>query len=128
MSDSVFVMPAPNPYVEFLIEQFEPMGEITARSMFGGFCLYCDGAVFALVAHNALFLKADDGNRERFISRGLKAFKPYEDREGVMSYFEAPPEIFEDRDAIKEWVGGSITAGQRASQSRPRRARKRRAG
>ena len=119
-------MRARNPYVEFLIEQFEPLGDITARAMFGGHCLYCDGAVFAIVAGNAVYLKADDANRDKFIARGLLPFKPFEDREGTMSYFQAPPEVFEDTDAMKEWVGGSVSAGRRASQSRPPRARKRR--
>jgi DNA transformation protein and related proteins len=117
-------MPARNAYVEFLIEQFEPLGGITSRPMFGGYCLYCDGTVFALVANNALYLKADDENRDRFLARGMKAFKPFEDRDEVMSYYEAPAEIFENPDAMKEWVGGSISAGQRASRSRRPRARK----
>jgi DNA transformation protein len=114
-----------NPYVEFLTEQFQPLGEISARAMFGGYCLYCDGVVFALVAGNELYLKADEKNRDRFVERGLKAFQPFEDRSATMSYFQAPPEVFEDRDAMKEWVGGSVSAGRRASRSQPPRVRKR---
>lgn len=117
-------MPSRNPYIEFLIEQFAPMGEITSRAMFGGHCLYCDGAVFALVASNALYLKADDANRDRFVARGLRPFKPFEDRDEVMSYFEAPPEVFEDQDAMKEWVGGAVRAGHRSLQVRRPRASK----
>lgn len=37
-------------YIEFLKEWLAPLGEISARAMFGGHCLYCDGVVFALVA------------------------------------------------------------------------------
>lgn len=119
-------MPARNPYVEFLSEQFSPLGEITSRSMFGGHCLYCDGTVFALVANSAVFLKADDQNRNRFVERGLRAFKPFPDRDDSMSYYETPPEVFEDEDAMKDWVGGAIGAGRRASDSkRPRSPRPR---
>ncbi len=107
-------MPKPNPYIDFLIEHFEPLGEITARAMFGGHGLYCDGVFFALVAHNAVFLKADDVNQPEFEARGLKAFRPFEDKAGVMRYFEAPAEMFEDPDALKHWAGGAVAAGIRA--------------
>ena len=91
--------------------------------MFGGHCLYCDGVVFALVASNSLYLKADDGNRARFVDRRLKPFKPFPDRDEVMSYYEAPAEIFEDSKAMRDWVGSSVAAGRRkgASKKRPRK-------
>jgi DNA transformation protein len=115
-------MPARNSYVDFLVEQFSPLGEITARAMFGGHCLYCDGAVFALVANNEVYLKADDGNRVMFEARGLKAFKPFEDRDEVMSYYQGPPEIFEDPDAMSRWCLPSVDAGRRAlARKKPRK-------
>lgn len=101
-----------SPYLEFLTEQMSPLGEITTRAMFGGYCLYCDGIVFALVANQSLFLKADDGNRGDFDARGLKAFQPFEGPE-TMSYYEAPPEIFEDPEAMKQWGRGAVAAGRR---------------
>ena len=109
-----YCMSARNAYVEFLLEQFEALGAISSRSMFGGHCLYCDGVPFGLVANNALFLKADDVNRPAFESRSLKAFRPFEDQPGTMSYYEAPPEIFENPEAMREWCGGSVEAGKRA--------------
>ena len=119
-------MAARNTYVDFLVDQFAPLGAITSRAMFGGHTLYCDGTVFALVAGNVLYLKADDGNRGRFTDRGLQPFKPFADRDEVMSYYEAPPEIFEDPDAMREWVGGSVEAGVRATAKK--KSRKKRAG
>lgn len=113
-----------NPYLEFLVEQMSPLGEITSRSMFGGYCLYCDGTVFALVANQALFLKADDENRGAFDARGLKAFRPFEGPE-TMSYYEAPPEIFEDSDAMKHWCGGAVEAGRRAQAKKKPKVTKR---
>ena len=77
--------------------------------------------MFALVADSAVFLKADDVNRSRFHERGLRAFKPFPDRDEVMSYYEAPPEIFEDPDAMKEWVGESVAAGQRGGKKKRKR-------
>lgn len=117
-------MPARNPYVDFLVGHFAPLGVIVSRAMFGGHCLYCDGTVFAIVANNTLYLKANEESRHRFLARGLQPFKPFENRDGVMSYYAAPPEIFEDEDAMKQWVGGSIEAASRSSRDRPARKRK----
>jgi DNA transformation protein len=113
-----------NPYIEFLVEQFEPLGEIRVKAMFGGYGLYCDEVFFALVANNALFLKADDVNRPQFEAAGLKAFRPYQDRTDVMQYYEAPAEMFEDPEVLKQWVGGAIAAGGRAKiKKKPKKKR-----
>jgi DNA transformation protein and related proteins len=120
-------MPARNAYLGFLLEQMAPLGDISSRAMMGGYCLYCDGIVFALVARGALFLKADDVNRGAFTARGLKAFRPFEDQNASMSYYEAPPEIFEDPDAMREWCGGAVQAGRRAQEKKKGKARGKRA-
>jgi DNA transformation protein len=77
--------------------------------------------VFALVANNALYLKADDHNRPAFEARGLEAFHPFEDADAVMQYYEAPPELFEDRKALLEWGGGAVAAGLRARDKKKSR-------
>jgi DNA transformation protein len=118
------VLAKANPYVEFLIEQFEPLGEIRAKAMFGGHGLYCDEVFFALVAGGALFLKADDVNRPEFEAKGLKPFRPYEDRPDVMQYYEAPAEMFEDPLELKRWAGGAVAAGIRArAQTKKKRTK-----
>jgi DNA transformation protein and related proteins len=119
-------MPARSPYLEFLFEQMAPLGDISSRAMFGGHCLYCDGTVFALVARNALYLKVDAANRPQFETRGLKPFKPFEDQDVTMSYYEAPPEIFEDPDAMRQWCNGCIEAGRRARTEKKGSAHKKR--
>lgn len=114
-------------YVEYLTEQLSPLGEIASRAMFGGHCLYCDGVVFALVAGSELYLKADDENRRMFEQRDLQPFKPFEDRDEVMSYYQAPPEIFEDPDAMRMWCGPAVRAGAR-SRTKKRKKRSTKAG
>jgi len=115
-------MKAQDSYIEFLIEQFAPLGEITPRRMFGGHCLYCDGTVFALVSKNFLFLKADSVNKGEFEKYGSKPFRPKSHPKVTMAYYEAPAEIFEDQDAMKFWVGGAVEAGRRSAKTkRPRK-------
>jgi DNA transformation protein len=120
-------MPKTDRFVEFAREQFAALGVITARSMMGGWCLYCDGVVFALVASGVLYLKADSLTIPKYEARGLRPFRPFADKPDVMRYFQAPPEIYEDSEAMREWVGGAVEAGHRAKRparaSRPRAPR-----
>jgi DNA transformation protein len=95
-------MPNRASYLEFLLEQLAPLGDVTTRSMFG--------------------LKADDHNRPAFEARGLEAFHPFEDANAVMQYYEAPPEMFEDPKALLDWAGGAVAAGRRAkAKKKPRK-------
>lgn len=111
-------MPVKDSFVEFCIEQFAPLGRIDSRYMFGGWCLYCDGVVFALIADGALFLKADSQNMPEFEAQGLTAFRPFPNKPDTMKYFQAPPEIFEDDDKLRHWVGGAVAAGRRSGKKK----------
>jgi DNA transformation protein len=69
--------------------------------------------VFALIANNTLYLKADAETRPRFEALGLKPFFPFEGK-ASMSYYQPPPEFFEDADAMLEWGRSAVRAGLRA--------------
>ncbi len=106
-------MPAKDKFVDYCIDLFAPLGRIDSRYMFGGWCLYCNGTVFALIADGAIYLKGDAQNIPQFKARGCKPFQPFPDKPGTMKYFQAPPEIFEDPDACQRWATGAINAGSR---------------
>ena len=113
--------PKSNPkYVEFLAERLAVLGEITHRPMMGGYTLYCGGIVFAIVADNQLYFKADKVNKPEFEAAGMKAFKPFADKDMVMSYYSAPPEVFEDDDAVRRFGGSALAAGQRSAAKKPK--------
>ena len=111
-------MPVRSTYVEFVTEQMAPLGRITARRMFGGHCLYCDGTVFALIANETLYLKTDAVNRPDFESIGSEAFRPFEDKDKAMSYYAAPADLFESVDGLDKWGRGAVEAGRRAQSNR----------
>jgi DNA transformation protein len=107
-------MPNRKEYIDFLTEWLSPLGVIHSRSMMGGHTFYCDGAVFAIAAHNTFYLKVDYGNRPRFEALGLQPFRPFPDRPEVMQYYQPPAEFFEDPESMENWSRPAIEAGRRA--------------
>ena len=116
-------MAARTTYLDFVTEQLAPLGRITSRAMFGGYCLYCDGTVFAIIAGDTLYLKTDDVNRHDFEAAGAQPFRPYKDETVSMSYYAAPADLFESVDGLERWGRAAVEAAKRA-QTKPARRRK----
>lgn len=113
-------MPAKRPpeFVTHLLDLLLPLGEVRAKSMFGGWGFYLDGRMFALVAFETFFIKADDENREDFISRGLAPFR-YEVRPGKfneLSYYSPPPDALEDSAELCRWALKGVEASLRGKK------------
>lgn len=85
-------------FVDFVLDQIERAGEITARSMFGEYVLYTDGKLFALIGDNRLYIKPTVAGRE-FIGKVVEA-PPYP---GAKNYFLIE-ENLEDRKWLSELV------------------------
>ncbi len=113
--------PESDSFVEFVLEQLAPLGTITARSMMGGKTLYCDGVIFALIGHGAVYFKADDENRPMFEARGWPAFRPDENAPGTMSYYLVPADVLENRDELACWATEAIAAGRRSAKTKKRK-------
>lgn len=105
-----------------------PFGPVTARSMFGGYGLYLDGVMFALIAYDTLYFKVDDGNRDDYIEAGTGPFtyagrhRPVE-----MSYYRIPEVVMEDLGVMAQWAERAHQAARRSkAKSPPRKSRARR--
>ncbi|NNG03011.1 MAG: TfoX/Sxy family protein [Inquilinus sp.] len=117
-------MPNSPAFIAQLVGRLVPLGPVAARAMFGGHGLYIDDRMFALVANDVLFLKVDDGNRERFAAAGMQPFRPSAERPMTMSYYPVPAAVFEEPDALLDWADSALQAARR--QKRPARKRGRR--
>jgi DNA transformation protein len=62
------------PILKDSMQLFEPLGAITSRSMFGGFGIFANGTMFALVVQDKLHIRADCMTLETFKARG---YEPY---------------------------------------------------
>ena len=54
-------------FVEYVLDQFAAWDDVSARKMFGGAGLYCDGVMFGLIADDVAYLKVDDSNRDDYL-------------------------------------------------------------
>ena len=43
--------------VQYIVEQASNAGEVSAKKMFGDYCLYCNGKPVGLICDNYLYLK-----------------------------------------------------------------------
>jgi DNA transformation protein len=116
-------VPTNTAYLEFVTDLLSPLGSIVARSMMGGHILYCDCVVFALIAHNTLYLKADAQTRPHFEELGLRAFYPFEGK-ASMSYYQPPAEFFEVEGSLMEWGRMAVAAGKRSKTGKAKATKK----
>ncbi|MGQ0577718.1 MAG: TfoX/Sxy family protein [Betaproteobacteria bacterium] len=112
-------MPRSNEFVETVCEQLSPLGQVRARSMFGGWGIYVDGRFCAIVHRGALYFKADESSRPEFEAKGLQPFKPFPDQATVISYYDAPAEVFEDQAEMLVWGRKALEAALRNQGKKP---------
>lgn len=108
-------------FVEFVAEQMAFVGGLRMRAMFGGYGIYQDDCMFALIADDRLYFKADAATRGDFEAEGLSPFTyVVRGKALTMQYFEAPPEVFEAQEAMRAWVQKALGAALTASKGKRR--------
>ncbi|MFZ5672804.1 MAG: TfoX/Sxy family protein [Pseudomonadota bacterium] len=112
-------------FLDFINEQLQGFGPVSVRRMFGGAGIFRDGMMFALVADETLYLKADAVSQGEFEALGLPPFT-YGAKGGkrtVMAYWRAPEACLDDRDEMTDWARKAFAAALRAKK--PSKAPKR---
>ncbi|MBS4095327.1 MAG: TfoX/Sxy family protein [Sulfuricella sp.] len=108
-------MPKRSDFVDFVIDQLAPLGAVRAKSMFGGFGVYLDELMFAIIVDDSLYFKVDALSREEFAALGLQPFTyAARGKTVTMQYYAAPPEVFESPEAMHDWAQRAVGAALRA--------------
>jgi DNA transformation protein len=119
-------MATPSPFVDHVVDMLRDFGAVTAKPMFGAWGLYSDGVVFALVAQDTLYLKADAASDGEFAALELEPFV-YESRVDeriVTSYRRAPDEALENAAVMATWARRGLEAAMRARAAKGTRRRR----
>lgn len=119
-------MGASEGFLDFLKDALRGLGPVSVRRMFGGAGIYADGVMFALVADDTLYLKADDETKGAFEAEGLSQFA-YKGggRTIALSYWRAPERLLDDPGEMTEWGRMALLAAHRAAARKTKPARKR---
>ncbi|NEQ45405.1 MAG: TfoX/Sxy family protein [Leptolyngbya sp. SIOISBB] len=104
-----------------VVSHLNQVAPVTARGMFGGYGLYLEGIMFALIACETVYFKVDDGNRADFEGLGMSPFtyvgkgKPIK-----MSYYEIPSSVWQDLPTLAHWVDQAHAAARRVKRGKSR--------
>ena len=100
-------------YADYVVAKLSGLGDVRSRAMFGGYGIFHEGLMFALISDGVLYFKVDDSNRDMYQEAGSSIF-PH----GI-SYWEVPSDVFEDAAKLYEWAEISIRIAQaKASKKR----------
>ena len=109
-------------------ELLAPLGSVSARRMFGGAGIYCDGVMFALVEDDVLYLKADDASKARYVSEGMTPFTfEGQTRPVETSYWRAPDRLYDEPDDMLAFareavaLAASVKSAKRAPAAKKAR-------
>ena len=115
-------------YAAHVADLLAPLGPVSARRMFGGVGLFYGSVMFALIASDELYLKADARNRPDFEAEGEGPFG-YDTKDGrrtIGSYWRAPPRLLDEPDELLAWARRSVDAALAAAQPKSKAAARKR--
>ena len=99
-------MPVSEGFKDFVRDLLLDFGPVIIRNMFGGAGVYADGVMFAVLANDTFYLKADETSARAFAGEGMQPFtyRP-EGRDPIaMSYWEVPPRLLEELQELVSWA------------------------
>jgi DNA transformation protein len=103
-------------FIDYVMELFGPFGTVRTRRMFGGYGVYLDGLMFAIVSEDMLYLKADELNRVEFEQAGCGIFGyARKGKRATLNFFRAPDDAMESPELMLPWARTAYAAALRAN-------------
>ena len=112
-------------FQEFLVELFEQIGGVSFRKMFGGIGIFRQGIMFALVADDTLYFKADEISSIDFQAEGCGPFiydgkhKPH-----IMPYWRLPERLYDEPGDFRRWALTAFAVAERAKEENPKKKKR----
>jgi DNA transformation protein len=102
-----------------IIDQLASWGVVKAKAMFGGYGLYYQGQIFAIVVDEVLYFKVDAQTQTDYEVEGSQPFT-YESKNTrvSMSYWQVPPDILDDEERLLLWAKRAYHAALRSKKTR----------
>jgi len=123
---------AQNSFHDFVRELFAGMGPVHVKRMFGGAGVYADGVMFALLAEETIYLKADEALKASLRALGCGPFVwvpesgPRKGEHVEMGYWRLPDDALDDPDLAAAWGHKALAVAKAKAKKRFGVKRKRR--
>ncbi|CAA0087538.1 DNA transformation protein TfoX1 [Zhongshania aliphaticivorans] len=119
-------MAADSAFINYLMEQLQWVGPVKGRKMFGGYGVFLEGLMFALVIDNTLYLKIDNDSKRDFDALGLPPFTYLRGEKTIaLSYYQAPEEALDDMDMLIVWANRAYQAALRSAAEKSKKPARR---
>ena len=107
----------------YVAELFGALAPVRIKPMFGAAGVYAHDLMFAIIADDAVWLRADAEIEDRFKEVGSEPFvyRTSDGAEMTMSYWRAPEAALEDPDEAVAWARLSLDAALRKKASKGKR-------
>lgn len=104
------------PFLEYVMyDVLSILPSLHARAMMGGYTLYNEGKVFAIVEGENLWFKGSKETESWYKERGAKKFSYYKTdtktgkkKKQEMNYFHVPETVIEDKEALDIWLNTAL--------------------
>ena len=86
--------------------------------MFGGWGIYKDGVIFAIIDDGQLYFKVGENNKADYEKEGSKPFEyPMPSGKKIsLSYWELPADVMDDHERLLSWIEKSLEASKKAKK------------
>ncbi len=99
-------------YLHYVLDLLSELEKVTYRAMFGGYGIYLNGIIFAIIADDELYFKVDQTSIDMYKKYNSEPFS-YTTKNGkkaVMSYWQVPCSVLEDDKTILEYAKAAYNA------------------
>lgn len=111
-------------FIDWVLDLLAPFGAVTARRMFGGYGLFLDGLMFAIVVDDVVWFKTDAQNRERFAALGDPPFTYQRNgKPAQLHFYRATDDAFDAAHNLMPWARSAFEAALRARHAKSARSR-----
>ena len=92
-------------FAQFCLEMMALLAPVSAKKMFGGYGIYKNSVMFALIVNDVLYLKTNLNTKSLFIEKQLEPFTyQKQGKTQTIAYYQCPEEAFDDETIMLSWA------------------------
>lgn len=115
-------------FCDYVLDLLSPWGAVEARRLFGGYGLYRDNVIFAIIlSGDVLYFKVTDETQPAYEVAGCLPFTYKKDNGSIVKlgrYYEVPASVMDEGDELVEWADSAYQSLRREVKPTPKKPRK----